>query len=164
MYQGVSKFFSRGGSIPTLHLKTFNIFFSGREFLKIYWSVGLTASMWHDGSSMQRDIFVKSGSGKNVFKTINSICLAHISSFGNAPSVLKLSLSSDEKKKQFSFANFLFNLKKYFQIFSGLGIFGKNAQTTCGRQTRLCRTCFLIGLLDGKIIFEYTRRFQNAHW
>ena len=44
-----SKLFSRGGSIPTLHLKTFNILFSGPDLWKIYRSVKLTALMWHDG-------------------------------------------------------------------------------------------------------------------
>ena len=71
------KLFSRGSLIPTLHLKSFNTFFSGPDFGKINRSVGLTASMWHDGSSTRRDIFVKSGSEKNVFKSMNSICLAH---------------------------------------------------------------------------------------
>ena len=94
--------------------------------------------MWHDGSSTHRDIFVKSGFEQNVFETINPICLAHTSFFGNVPSIIRLSLSSDEKKKEFLFSNFLFNLKQYFQIFSGLGTFGKNAQTKRGWQTRFC--------------------------
>ena len=46
--------------------------------------------MWHDGSSTQRDIFLKSGSEKNVFKTVNSICLAHAGSYGGAPPVMSL--------------------------------------------------------------------------
>ena len=62
-------------------------------------SVGLITSMWNDGCSTHRDIVVKSGSEKNVFKTINSICLVHTSSFGNAPSLIRLSLSSAKKKK-----------------------------------------------------------------
>ena len=66
------KLFPRGGSIPKPHLKTFKIFFSGPDFLKIYLSVGLTASMWRDESLTHRDIFLKSGSEKNVFKTVNS--------------------------------------------------------------------------------------------
>ena len=59
-----AKLFSRGGSIPTLYFKTFNIFFSGPDFWKIYLSAGLTASVWHDESSTHRDIFLKSGSEK----------------------------------------------------------------------------------------------------
>ena len=68
--------------MPTLHFETVITFSSGPDFWKIYRSVGLTASMWHDGSSMHRDIFDESVSEKNVFKTIDSICLAHTSSFG----------------------------------------------------------------------------------
>ena len=68
-----SKLFSRGGWMPTLHLKTFNIFFSGPDFWKIYRSVGLTASTWQDETSTHRDIFLKSGSEKNLLKTFNSL-------------------------------------------------------------------------------------------
>ena len=50
-----------------------------------------------------RDIFMRSGSEKNVFKDINSLCLTHTSSFGNAPSVIRRSLSSDEKNNNFCF-------------------------------------------------------------
>ena len=59
---------------------------------------------WQD--SLRESFFLREGSEKDLFKTINSICLAHTSSFGNASSVIRLSLSSDEQKKN----NF------YFQI------------------------------------------------
>ena len=78
-------FFSGGGSIPTLYLKSFNIFFLGPDSWKIYRSMGLTASMLHDGSSTHGDIFVESGSEKNVFKTVNSQLASSCSKLLNCP-------------------------------------------------------------------------------
>ena len=77
--QGFVDFFPslRGGSIPTLHLKILNSFFLGPDFWKIHQSnVGLTASTSHDGSSMHRDIFLKSWSEKNVLKAVDSLTLS----------------------------------------------------------------------------------------
>ena len=68
------KLFLGGDSIPTLHLETFNIFFLDPDFRKIYRSMRLTASMWHQ-CSMHRVTFLKSESEKNEFEIVNSTYL-----------------------------------------------------------------------------------------
>ena len=59
-----SFYFDKRGSIPTLHLKTFNIFFSDPDFWKIYQNVGLAAWKWHGGSPTFPHFFLKSARRK----------------------------------------------------------------------------------------------------
>ena len=118
-------------------------------------------------SSIRPEVFLKSRFEKNVFKTGNFIFLGHAGSFRSITSVIKLFLSSLTKKKECFFIYFLFNLKQYFQIFTGLGIYiwkKFHEQNSADRRDFIffLRTFLYIRLLDGKIIFEYPWRSQNA--
>ena len=156
--------FSSGGLISTLHLNSSNIFFSGPAFWKIYWSVGLTASMWNDGAQRTGTFLLNLSLRKMCSKVLTLFVLTY--EFFWQCSIGNWIVLKHGRKTKVMFSNFLFNLKQHSEIFSGLGIFGKNVRTACYRQMRLClflwRTCFSIRLLDGKIIIEYTCHSQNA--